>query len=326
MKKIVAFLLAFFVLSASLPSLATGKAVFSYTHDAITEEIKWGLKMNDQPSELTFRKKQANLPFWYDPSTTSSHVSGYSCSPAITRLKYKGQSVSELTIFYSYEYDHDGIKSKDNCSLYMIKASLGNVSNGVFNAIIRDFKKAYGNPIKIEGKSSSFLITNGFMGNTYTYEYDYSWDCSQETGVRVTASKSEMNNYYEDVIVYMGKTNMDATLEAEKTKNVSAVSYVTATKAKSVYVTNEKGITIMSLEPGSVLRITGYNSEKRQFHVQFTINESRSSFSSSGISLSSSSSEYEGYISGEGLVVSRDYLTRLFKEEETNTIEIVIGL
>ena len=261
---------------------------------------------------------ESQLPFWSNPLEVTSGYIGYSTtgySTSNSQIFFQGQSVSNIVLYCANRIDENGvIYNIDSSQLYMVKLKLSSdsYSKKEFEKFIDSFTGKYGKPNKKE--TSENMFSGAMMqigryvikdGIDYTvYHRTYTWMGAKYTGIQIMADYNDNTKSYENITIYIGKTNMDSLLKAGKkiVKSVDSGTQLTVEK-KRIALRDENKKTIQKLEVGTVLQITGYDKDLDMFSVIVLDGGSNAAYGS-----------FDGYVYGDNLSISRAELLKQFKE------------
>ena len=296
---------------------------FGLTPDEICEQIFGGGKIK----KTYFDESQ--LPFWSDPSELTSEYLGYSTtaySVPNSQIFFQGQLVNNIVLYCADQIDENGINYDiDLSQLYMVKVTLSSETfdKATWDRFIDSFTGKYGKPKKDESSKKIYeaallqmgqYIING--GKEYIlYNRVYTWNGAHHTGIRISADYNDEKNRYENIMIFIGKTDMDSLLKAGK-KNVNAASASQVTVASGLQVTVEKKTialrdehkkTIQKLEVGTVLEIVGYDHDMNMFTAIVVDGSSSAQEKVTKVS-------FDGYVYGDNLSVSRAELLEKYKD------------
>lgn len=303
MKKCFLF---FFVVICMLQLCASAESdPFKLTYNKSKNEkvvIEWGIAPDQLPSEMKpYASYEGRTALWSNPNRYAPDYSGYYANvDPFPSVEFQGLRTDDYTLYFCYQYDETGIsnREKNKSQLYLVEFNLDpafgfRMDETTFNSLLDHYNAIYGKPLFTEDSSKGILMTSGGVYNTTTYHREYVWNGPENTGLRITGNYESWDKAYADVKVYLGKTDIDATLKNGKLTNAPAYIEVT-TKAESVLLRDSKGNLIQDLKKGTHVFVTGYDAQMDKF------------------SAICSDSKKEGYISGKGLTISKEELLAYF--------------
>ena len=319
MKKTIISIIAIVLFSIRCvdPGFADNETVsFSYSYSNEEHEIPWGSPLTELPEKLDVSVYEDYLPLWSEPSTYTTGDAGFEVSIDAFSLYINNQSVSDLELYYAYNYSEEGYSSeKQDSSLYMVKYEpMWSLDEREFEKLLSDYTEKYGEPIMTETTSEGILFTSGGQQTSITYHRDYLWTGAESTGLRIRCDYEPWRGDYDNVEFFLGKTNLDATLLAGKLCEGASPIHA-STVAASIVLLDENGSYICEIPYNTDLLVTTYDPDLNMFGVNFTLVESSTSISGGSISVSSSSVEYSGYISGTGLSIEYSDLLAHFENK-----------
>ena len=274
--------------------------------------LEWGLSPKDLSKEPEEAFSVGKMPYWSDPSSLTPQNSGYYgafyCEP------FKGIKIDGLELYCAYQYSDTGFDtSMDKAQLYLAAYyCTGQIENSRFQSLINEFTREYGKPRISETSTTESMIYNFRPMKITTYYRSYIWKCGNNTGIHIKEQHGEQNSNHSNVVIYIGKTNMDASLREGKLSN--GPTYIqTSVRAETISLKDENGKYKKTLAQGTTLTVTGYNKNLDLFSIQFSESKTGKETSGGSLYIYATTQEEEGYINGNGLSVSRSELLDHFQ-------------
>ncbi len=319
MRRILANLfIVLFCLSISIPAFAVQEPVsITLSDSGKNVSLDWGIAPKNLKIKLKSSVAKSRLPYWSSPDDFTTEVAGYSGqADGWPSLSYEGFSIEDAFFYFAFDYNEQGYSDDiKNAKLYMVKLKLDEflISDDDFKELIDSKTKLYGEPTVLTDTSEGIMFSNNGRQTVLTYYYDYIWNGADNTAMRITATYEPTGIGYEDVVIYLGKNDLDSTLKDGKLSERPA-PMIAITEEPNIQVRDESGTVIKTLDTGLKVKVLEYLSSTDSFYVEFEISET-STVVSNGISVSTRVNSYDGYISGKGLSVSRDEMIAHFQRE-----------
>ncbi len=295
-------------------SLPRGAAMnFVYTLSGQTTAVPFGVTAAEVPELVKGKLKKCKMPLWSDPDGKTKEQSGYYFRDKNPKFTVFDLPLDDVRYFFTYLYSEDGAdQTRENAQLYLVKFSPKySVKKSGIDSVIKSLTAEYGSPDLMETYTTALLLYNGTRRNSKTYHRTYTWKCGGNTGIKLTYDAPDYQTGYEDIIFYIGKTDMDATIKAGKTdRTPSAVK--TSVKSGSITFTEKTTGKAHTLEKGTIVCITGYDAATNRFIATFTKTTSTARTTRTSIEINTKSEDFEGYVDGNGLSTSRKDLLAHF--------------
>lgn len=283
-------------------------------------QIQWGSHIEDLPDDLQYSVSQNELPFWGDPTKTADYLAGFVVSLRNLShfLELGPFYVEDVNLYYTKQFDIEGyVDDIGTAQLYMAEYTIGRVfsiSKDDINRFIDENTKKFGEPLLIKKTTKSQINHGNGWETAKTRHRDYVWTASGNTAIRLKYDYESWSERYTDVIIYIGRTDFDQSIKAGKLSSPLAFIQVTVAD-KPISFFDKDGTHLLDLKKGTELLLTNYDSDSDMFCADVVVSDS--SFVASGdYSFFSSgwASEYDGFVTGKGLSISRKDLLQHFAD------------
>lgn len=258
----------------------------------------------------SFRKSK--VPYWHDPSLETNESVGYYIELEHWNAFFYGKQMDNIVLYCLCQFDNNGpIDDLSSSQLYLAKMNLSseNMTEKVWKSFINDLDKIFGKCKKSQTSSDYTYSSTIQIGSFYSkqesvvtvYHKVYTWNGLNNTGMKIYADFASDSKMYSNIVIYLGRTNMDSLLKKGRTSSDNSQNGLhVISKKKTITLRDSDNKIITRIESGTPLLITGYDATMKMFTAIVLDDNGNASF--------------EGYVSGDGLSVDRATLLKEFKE------------
>ena len=312
-------LLLFVTISTSAHAENT-VATFSFESDGTEYSFNWGSHISDIQFPLEDEIEESVMPFWAEPTQGTSFNMGYTAElDTYQTAKIESVEKFDVELHYAYACDENGFNPDMGAAqLYMAEVFIFSLSEDQLNSLVAQYSEKYGNPaISERERKAGTSYIDGVVGSILRKEQVYSWQCENNTGVKlISYYDSDWEVYRANV--YYGKTDIDPTLQARKL-TISHPFISTTYIGDSSALFDEYGNQIGSIDYGTTVLIAGYDEARDMFRAIARIDTVETESSSYGSITSTTTSGYsqnkEGYVKGFDLDIDREQLKAAITSE-----------
>lgn len=208
--------------SSETNAVPAAKITYSFSSGE-QDTLPWGetpYQLTDAPEDYFSKSK---MPFWSNPSKCTEAEAGY-----VTRMRFlpdpcgaKGIQADTLYLFYAAQSNEtDSSDGLSSARLYMGAFEFDEQMNDqLFQTLINQLVADYGKPtVKGISDSESVNLDAQPMPDSTRY-YHWIWLCGDSTGIHLIAEEDGQSGQYTRVRLYIGNTDMDASLREVQLSN-----------------------------------------------------------------------------------------------------------